>query len=241
LDGGSKKLIELPAPPNTEILLEDRQAIFFGIGTLRCDAICINLNGSIRWQTTVARDNGLTLPLTLRPEGGVWVPTNRRILLLDQQTGEEIKTALSDKTLYCISNILIHDTSALVVVIDADENCKLIHISSQGDIMSEHALPPLRRAHLYSSSENGEAWLIGSTVFVADPVEVMDRSFVIMIDKNSKPKRKIELPGERSIEGVLAPGGHFWLATYTDDGRDRGMLYLLDRNGDITFRWSPKK
>jgi len=236
--GRSAGTVELPAAANTELLVGEDGELFLGVGTLRCDVLCVDAGRRIQWQVTVGRDDGLTFPLACHSSGGLWVPTNDGLLLLDRRTGRQISRIGNDGEWRCVSGVLPMGTGALVAVAGRADQCHLVRVSADGHIQGQSRLPSLQRARLVASTE-GRTWLIGSTASGADPLEHSDRVLVVEIGTDGEPGRMVELPGDRSVDGAPAEGGGIWVATYTGDEPEHGVLYLLDCDGDVVLQWSP--
>jgi hypothetical protein len=235
--GEAVGIVELPAPPNTDITSDNQGTAFLGIGTRRCDVLCIDTEGKIRWQKTLAEDDGLTHPLTLDPVGRLWVPTDTGLFVIDRDTSAVTAKFGVERQWRCISNVLCQESDALVVVAHPSGQCHLMHISRSGGEIAEALLPSLRRARLFASINN-QAWLIGSTSSDCDPVEQTDRVLVFSIDSQGRPGTPVSLPGDRSIDGTPDQSGALWAATYTRDESEQGALYLISREGKLLVQWS---
>lgn len=232
--------MKLPASPNTELLGGERGELYVGVGSLVCDLICVGPDGQLVWQTTVDNDDGLVLPLTFGPDRGIWVPMERGLLLVARDTGREMVHVQGAEPLSCISEALPWERGALVAVSRRSERCSLLHVSSAGRILGETPLPSLQRARLLAAPDGG-AWLLGSTAWKQDSVRESDHVYALAIGRDGKVRAQARLPGDRSLDGTMDPGGGVWLGTYTagEDGTERGTLYCVDPEGAEVLRWSP--
>ncbi len=233
--GKITRVVKLPAPANTALLSGPEGEIYVGIGTLRCDALRVGASGSIDWQTPVARDDGLTYPLSMDPHGGIWIPTNRGLLLLDNNTGEVVTRV---ERIRCISQALPWGNGAVVAAFVTSDKCMLVHVTRRGEILFQKPLPDFERAQLLIGSDN-EFWIIGSTAPLVDAIGSDSRVTIVSCSSLGQPRLCATLPGDRAVDCVFEPGRGLWVGTYTYDTEDRGTLYLLDTNGNELTRWSP--
>lgn len=146
--------IKLPAPPNTDIVSDEQGSLFFCIGTLRCEVLCNDTQGRIRWRKTVAQDDGLTYPLSLDPTGGLWVPTDEGLLLLDRSTGEVIAQFGCNKW-RCVSQALPSESGTAVVVAYPSGRCSVVRVFRSGT--------PLTRFPFQSCAEPACSRVYGAT------------------------------------------------------------------------------
>ena len=235
-------VVDLPTSVCTDIIVGNSGSLWFGMGTAYCAVTRINSTGSIVCETEVARDSGLQYPLSLAKDKSIWVAAQDGAIKLEAHSGKVLCRNNNQDNVSCISEILPNKDGLIFASASSDGSSEIVKINSQCQIIKRYSLPPIRRAKLLASPNDG-AWLVGSTVSYWKPLDKSDRLLVIRLAPDGKPERMSSTVAGRSIEATLDDNGTLWVGTYTyneEDDSENGYLMRSSEASKPQIEWLPK-